>query len=217
MLPAPKIGFIRPCLPSGATQPPTGTGWLHEIKQDGYRMMPRRDAGGVRLLTRKGHDWSDRYPAIASAIGILACRSCLIDGEVIMAGPDGIAQFEELRRGERKKPRAQLYAFDLIELDGVDLRREPIEVRKAALQKLIKPTRAHNDAQRALLKALIFSDYAVGDGEKIFRHACHLGYEGIVSKLRSSLYTSGRTRDWIKSKNPEHPAFRRVLEEDWNG
>ncbi len=211
-----KSGIIEPCLPTSAPKPPSGDNWIHEIKQDGYRLMARRDAGGVRLITRNGHDWTDRYPSIASAVGVLLCRSCLIDGEAIVPGTDGIALFEGLRRGTKKKPSAQLYAFDLLELDGEDLRREPIEARKAALAKLIGP-RFYNDAQRASIrKGIVLSEHAAGDAQAIFRHACALGYEGIVSKLKGSRYKSGRSRDWIKSKNPNHPAFTRVMEEDWS-
>jgi bifunctional non-homologous end joining protein LigD len=212
-----KSGFIEPCLPTPAARPPAGARWLHEIKQDGYRLMARRDAGGVRLLTRNGHEWTDRYPSIAHAINILRCRSCLIDGEAIVVDPDtGIALFEAMRGGARIKPQAQLYAFDLIALDGVDLRREPIEARKAALANLLGAP--HNSVQRASITSGIFlAEHIEGDGEFIFRHACRLGCEGVVSKLKGSAYSSGRSRDWIKSKNPEHPAYTRVLEEDWNG
>ena len=78
------VGFIEPCLPSPAQGPPVGEDWIHEIKHDGFRLLARRGAGGVRLLTRRGLDWTQRYPAIAAAIGALRCRSCLIDGEVVI-------------------------------------------------------------------------------------------------------------------------------------
>src|SRR5262252_7750319 len=123
--------FVCCCVP--AERPPSGPGWLHEIKLDGFRLMARRDAAGVRLLTRNGLDWSSRYPGIASAIGKLRCRSCLLDGEVVICGKDGIPVFDRLRYGRQVKGEARLYAFDLVELDGRDLRREPIELRKAAL------------------------------------------------------------------------------------
>src|SRR3954469_11946079 len=127
--------FIEPCLPSLAPQPPTGPGWLHELKHDGYRLMARRDAAGTRLLTRNGHDFSDRYPTVAAAIFLLRCRSCLIDGEVVVCRDDGLAVFDQLRHGPRRNEAAMLYAFDLLELNGRDLRAAPIEARKGELAK----------------------------------------------------------------------------------
>src|SRR5262249_42205271 len=125
--------FCEPCLPSPAEQPPAGAGWLHEIKHDGFRMLVRRNGAGVRLFTRNGHDWTGRYPAIAAAAAKLSCRSCLIDGEAVACDDNGVPIFDRLRYR-----RVFLYAFDLIELDGEDLRREPIERRKAALAKLLR-------------------------------------------------------------------------------
>jgi bifunctional non-homologous end joining protein LigD len=122
----PRSGFIEPCLPSAAERPPSGPDWVHEIKHDGYRLMARRDSVGVRLLTRNGHDWADRYPAIVEAVNQLKVRSCLIDGEAVVCDANGLAVFERLRyqRGGRT---VFLYAFDLLELDGTNLRREPFE------------------------------------------------------------------------------------------
>jgi len=128
--------FIPPCLPSPAERPPSGTGWIHEIKHDGFRMMVRRDAAGVRLLTRNGIDWSDRFPLIAEAAGALVARSFLIDGEAVACDGDGLPIFDKLRYRRADKT-VFLYAFDLIELNGQDLRREPIEVRKATLASVL--------------------------------------------------------------------------------
>jgi bifunctional non-homologous end joining protein LigD len=109
--------FIEPCLPSRAERPPSGPGWVYEIKHDGFRMMVRRDGAGIRLLTRNGHDWSQRYPLIAAAVDALKVRSCLIDGEAVACGDDGLPAFERLRY--RCQDRAVfLFAFDLLELDG---------------------------------------------------------------------------------------------------
>ena len=91
-------GFIEPCLPSPAQQPPTGPEWVHEIKHDGYRLMACRDPIGIRLLTRNGHDWSPRYPLIVEAVNRLEARSCLIDGEAVACDDNGVAVFERLRR-----------------------------------------------------------------------------------------------------------------------
>jgi bifunctional non-homologous end joining protein LigD len=198
-------GFIEPCLPSPAERPPSGPGWLHEIKLDGFRLMARRDAAGVRLLTRNGLDWLSRYPSIAAAVTELRCRSCLLDGEVVICGKDGIPVFDRLRYGRQVKGEARLYAFDLLELDGRDLRREPIELRKATLAKLLRKARV----------SLQLNEHIEEPGDIVFRHACKLGHEGIVSKRLGSRYVSGRSRNWLKFKNPAAPAVKREAEEDW--
>jgi bifunctional non-homologous end joining protein LigD len=164
--------FIEPCLPSRADRPPSGPGWVHEIKHDGFRMMVRRDPAGVRLLTRNGHDWTQRYPLIAAAVGALRVRSCLIDGEAVACGDDGLPAFDRLRY-RRADGTVFLFAFDLLELDGVDLRREPFEVRKATLASMLRKARAGVQLNEHL---------AHPDAEVVFRHACKMGLEGIVSK-----------------------------------
>src|SRR5215510_12648201 len=128
----PRSGFIEPCLPSPAERPPSRPDWVHEIKHDGHRLMVRRDPVGVRLLTRNGHDWPERYPAIVEAVNRLKARSCLIDGEVVCCDAIGLAVFELLRH-MHEPHHVFLYAFDLLELEGQDLRREPFETRKATL------------------------------------------------------------------------------------
>ena len=197
-------GFVEPCLPSRAERPPSGPDWVHEIKHDGYRLMARRDPAGTRLLTRNGHDWAARYPLIAEAVDRLKVRSCLIDGEAVACDKNGLAVFERLRR----KPTGEhvfLYAFDLLELNGTDLRREPIETRKATLASVL----------RGRLPGLRLNEHLAHDGESVFRHACKMGLEGIVSKRLGSRYRSGRSPDWLKFKNPEAPAAKREAEEDW--
>jgi bifunctional non-homologous end joining protein LigD len=200
----PRSGFIAPCLPSPAHRPPSGPDWVHEIKHDGYRLMARRDSVGIRLLTRNGHDWADRYPAIVEAVNRLKARSCLIDGEAVVCDEHGLAVFEQLRRkwsGER----VFLYAFDLLELDGADLRREPLETRKATLASLL----------RGSLPGVQFNAHLAQPGDLVFRHACKMGLEGIVSKRLGSRYRSGRSPDWLKFKNPDAAAVKREAEEDW--
>jgi bifunctional non-homologous end joining protein LigD len=133
--------------------------------------MARRDSVGIRLLTRNGHDWADRYPLIVETVNRLKARSCLIDGEAVACDENGLAVFKRLRR----KPSGEhvfLYAFDLLELDGQDLRREPLETRKATLASLL----------RGSLPGLRLNEHIAHDGESVFRHACKLGCEGIVSK-----------------------------------
>ena len=134
-------GFIEPCLPSPAVAPPSGPDWVHEVKHDGYRLMARRDPTGIRLLTMSGHDWAPRYPLIVEAVDRLKVRSCLIDGEAVACDKNGLAVFERLRR----KPSGEhvfLYAFDLLELDGQDLRHQPIERRKTALARFMQRAKA---------------------------------------------------------------------------
>jgi bifunctional non-homologous end joining protein LigD len=200
-------GFIEPCQSSPATRPPTGPGWIHEIKHDGYRMMALRAGARVRLLTRNGNDWSDRFPAATAAIVALKVKSCVIDGEIVVCNEQGLAVFELLRRGSKIKPEAHLYAFDLLEQDGCELAREPIEARKAALTQLIRRAGA----------GLQLCDHIDADGSNVFAQACALGCEGIVSKRLGSKYRAGPTKcaDWIKVKNPAAPAVRRETEEDW--
>jgi bifunctional non-homologous end joining protein LigD len=198
-------GFVAPCLPSPADRPPSGPGWVHEIKHDGFRMMVRRDPAGIRLLTRNGHDWTQRYPLIAAAVEALRVRSCLIDGEAVACGDDGLPAFDRLRY-RRQDGTVFLFAFDLLELNGDDLRREPLEVRKATLASVLAKTRPGVHLNEYLEHE---------DGEVVFRHACKLGLEGIVSKRLGSRYRSGRSPDWLKFKNPAAPAVKREAEEDW--
>jgi bifunctional non-homologous end joining protein LigD len=200
-------GFIEPCLPSPAPKPPSGPGWIHEIKHDGFRLMARRDPAGVRLLTRRGLDWTGRYPSIAAAVAALSCRSCLIDGEVVICGEGGIPVFDRLRYGRHPQTEAVLFAFDLLELGGKDLRRSPLENRKQELAKLLR--------KAPWAGPLRLNEHITESGDVVFRHACKLGHEGIVSKRLGSPYRSGHSRDWIKSKNPAAPAVKREAEEDW--
>src|SRR3954464_6791510 len=130
----PVLRFIEPCLPSPADRPPSGTSWIHEIKHDGYRLMARIDSVSIRLITRRGNDWSDRFPLVIEAVNQLKVRSCLIDGEVVCCDERGLARFDVLRRRPNEAV-AFLYAFDLLELNGTDMRPEPIEVRKATQER----------------------------------------------------------------------------------
>jgi len=200
----PGLGIIEPCLPSPAKAPPSGTGWIHEIKHDGFRILARRDTAGVRLITRAGNDFSSRFPFIAMAVSKLPVRSCLIDGEAIVCDENGLAVFELIRRHDTGE-HAVLSAFDLLEADGSDLRRKPIETRKALLAKLLKGSDL----------SLVLNEHYEEDGVIVFREACKLGCEGIVSKRLGSTYRRGRSPLWLKVKNPNAPAVKREAEEDW--
>ena len=199
---APRLRIIESCLPSPAKAPPSGPGWIHEIKHDGFRILARRDATGVRLITRNGNDFTHRFPFIAMAVSKLPVRTCLIDGEAIVCDENGLAIFD-LIRGHGSKASAVLCAFDLLELDGRDLRRQPIEIRKAALAKLLKGSHL----------SIVLNEHFKKDGASVYRAACQLGCEGIVSKRLGSLYRTGRSPHWVKVKNPKAPA--REAEEDW--
>ena len=160
---------------------------------------------GIRLLTRNGNDWSKRFPLVVEAVNHLRVRSVLIDGEVVCCDARGLAVFHVLRR-RRNEASAFLYAFDLLELDGTDMRREPIEVRKATLASILRKSR----------HGVRFNQHLEHpDGLAVFQHACKMGLEGIVSKRLGSRYRSGRSADWLKFKNPEAPAVSREAEEDW--
>ena len=196
----------EPCLPSLAKHPPAGSGWLHEIKHDGFRIIAHRDAGGVRLITRKGFDLADRFILAATAIASLPARSCVIDGEAIACDQRGLSVFDMIRWRQHDNA-VTLCAFDLLELDGEDLRREPIEVRKATLKGLLR--RAH--------PGIAFNRHFEDDGAIVYEQACALGCEGIVSKRLGSPYRSGRSPHWMKIKNPKAPAVTRGAEEDTHG
>jgi bifunctional non-homologous end joining protein LigD len=165
-------GFIAPCLPTCAPQPPSGEAWLHEIKHDGFRVIARKEGKQVKLYSRPGNDLTDRFPLIVEALVRLRSRSCIIDGEAVACGEDGIASFDRIRY-RRNDAGVFLYAFDLIELDGDDLRSDPLAVRKATLASLLARTSA----------GLRFNEHMEAqDGPLVFQHACKLGLEGIVSK-----------------------------------
>jgi bifunctional non-homologous end joining protein LigD len=138
------------------------------------------------------------------AVKSLPVRSCLIDGEAIVCNERGLAVFE-LIRGHRTVASGVHCAFDLLELDGRDLRREPIERRKALLAKLLKGSHL----------SIVLNEHFEEDGAAVYRAACQLGCEGIVSKRLGSSYRSGRSPHWLKVKNPAAPAVKREAEEDW--
>ena len=196
---------FEPCLPRLAKEPPAGPGWIHEIKHDGFRIIARRDGERVRLLTRNGYDFSKRFPLIVAAVEALPARSCVVDGEAIACDERGLSVFEMIRWRQHDNGVA-LCAFDLMELDGEDLRREAIEVRKATLKGLLRRARP----------GIAFNRHFEVDGTVVYEQACALGCEGIVSKRLGSPYRSGRNDSWIKIKNPAAPAAKRVDEEDWS-
>jgi bifunctional non-homologous end joining protein LigD len=183
---------------------PSGGLCLHEIKHDGFRIIARKDGDRVRLYSRPGNDMTRRFPLIAEALERLRSHSCIIDGEAVACDDNGVASFD-LVRHHRANGTVFLYAFDLIELNGDDMRRDPLEVRKATLRSML--------AKAGL--SLRFNEHIEGDGPTVFAHACKMGLEGIVSKRKDSAYRCGRSRDWLKMKNPACAAVTREAEEDW--
>ena len=151
MLPRPRTlpaGFIPPCLPMKAPKPPSGALWLHEIKHDGFRVIARKDGARVKLYSRPGNDLTDRFSLIVEALAGLRSRSCIIDGEAVACDERGIAAFD-LIRYRRNDGCVFLYAFDLIELNGDDLRRDPLVVRKATLASVLAKAARGHPVQRA--------------------------------------------------------------------
>jgi bifunctional non-homologous end joining protein LigD len=198
-------GFIEPCLPTLGSAVPCGPKWAYEIKHDGFRFICRREGDRIRVFSRGGYDWADRVPRIADALAALRVKSATLDGEGVVCGPDGVTDFDRLRSAVARKGScdASLFAFDLLEMDGTDLRREPWEKRRATLVSLV----------RKAGQGIRLSDHLEGaDGEAVFHHACAMGLEGIVAKRRDKPYRSGRSPDWIKVKNPDAPAATRVME-----
>jgi DNA ligase D-like protein (predicted ligase) len=191
--------FIKPELPTLVSEPPTGEGWIHEIKYDGYRTLIAIDRGKVRAFTRNGFDWTTAYRRPVEASAKLACETALMDGEVVVQDENGISDFEALLSAIHKAPhRLVFYAFDLLYLDSQDLRGQPLIERRELLRKLIRPDKR---------SAIQFSDHLEGDGAKFFKAAAELGLEGIVSKRAASRYRSGPSRSWLKTKNMVESEF----------
>lgn len=184
--------FVPPCLASLSDNAPDQGNWVHELKFDGYRIQARLDHGKATLLTRKGLDWTKKFPGIAKAIAKFPAKTALIDGEVVVEGDDGISSFSLLQQDlkNNRHNRMVFYAFDLLHLDGTNLADLPLSRRKDALARLL-------DGQPELLR---FSESLTGPGTTLLRHACKLGLEGIVSKIADAPYRSGRGHDWIKTK-----------------
>jgi bifunctional non-homologous end joining protein LigD len=198
--PGPLPKFVEPSLPSAVEKAPSGADWVHEIKYDGYRVQARIENGRVQLLTRQGLDWTERFPAVAKAVAALPVKSALVDGEVVVQTEGGVASFTALVDALKSgKGNLVLYLFDLLHLDGYDLRDMPLGDRKATLAKIVA---ANGDGGR-----IRFSEHIAGDGDTIFRHAGRLGLEGIVSKKLSSPYRSGRVTTWVKLKSTDCKPF----------
>jgi bifunctional non-homologous end joining protein LigD len=180
-------GFIEPALATSIDKVPSGERWIHEIKFDGYRVQVHLRNATVNVFTRRGNDWTNRFRKIAADAWHINAGSAIIDGEVVVPTEDGTTDFSVLQnelKGRSKK--IVMVAFDLLYLDGHDLRKLPLFERKALLKKIVSET----DIQ--------FSESFEVDGRDMYKHACKTGLEGVVSKVRDSKYVSGRGNDWVK-------------------
>jgi bifunctional non-homologous end joining protein LigD len=180
-------GFIEPSLATSIDKVPAGERWIHEIKFDGYRVQVHLRDAAVEVFTRRGNDWTNRFRKIATDAWNINAGSAIIDGEVVAPAANGTTDFSVLQnelKGRSKK--IVMVAFDLLYLNGYDLRRLPLFERKALLKKIVSKT----DIQ--------FSESFEIDGREMYKHACKTGLEGVVSKVRDSRYVSGRVNDWVK-------------------
>lgn len=189
----PMPDFVAPALATLVRTAPAGGRWLHEIKFDGYRIQARIDGREARLLTRSGLDWTEKFgDQIPKALKGLPIKQAILDGEIVVETGPGSSSFSALQADlkDARSDRMVYYVFDLLYLDGKDLRGIPLVERKRALQDLVAGASS----------CLRFSEHFEENGDLVLRHACRLSLEGIVSKLRDGLYVSGRGRDWVKSK-----------------
>jgi bifunctional non-homologous end joining protein LigD len=201
--PGKLLETIEPELATLVAEAPSGDGWVHEIKFDGYRIVARVERGSVGLFTRNGNDWTARMPALAEAFAKLEVESALVDGELVVLDEHGVSNFQALQNSLNLERRVELvyYAFDLLHLNGTDLRSAALVDRKAVLKELLA---AQPTGVRTTIRS---SDHVEGLGAEFFQKACDLGVEGIVSKRASSPYRSGRGRDWLKVKCSQRQEF----------
>jgi bifunctional non-homologous end joining protein LigD len=172
------------------------------VKYDGYRLRVERDGYRVRLITRGGYNWTKRYPWIVEAALKNRHKQFVIDGEAVILGVDGISDFNALHSG-KSNYEVQLYSFDVLAMDGDDLRPLPLSLRKASLERLL-----HRRPD-----GIFTCSFERGEiGPDLFRKACEFGLEGLVSKRADRPYRAGRSKDWVKVKNRTHPAMERVKE-----
>lgn len=182
-------GFILPCQPSLALVPPRGPRWIHEVKWDGYRLIARKRGGIVRLWSRHGADFSETFGRIHAAVASLPVETATLDGEAVALRADGYTDLSRLRTRAGARD-AALIAFDALEIDGIDLRDQPVEERRARLRALVGEGR----------DGLLFSEDLEAEGALVFEQVAALGLEGIVSKKLGSRYRSGSSRLWLKTK-----------------
>ena len=184
---APLPGFVEPALATSIGKVPSGDRWIHEIKFDGYRVQVHLANEAVKIFTRRGFDWTQRFKKVSHDAWHIKASSAVIDGEIVVPAADGTTDFSVLQnelKGQSTK--IVLIAFDLLYLNGRDLRKLPLVRRKAELKKILAGT------------AIQLSESFGIDGRAMFEHACKVGLEGVVSKVRDSAYPTGRSNDWFK-------------------
>jgi bifunctional non-homologous end joining protein LigD len=188
-----QSGFTPPQLAQEAESPPANSGWLHELKLDGYRMQARKDGARVQLFTRTGLDWTHRMPTIAAEVARLPADKITLDGEVVVLREDGTTSFADLQAAFQENAKHQLtyFCFDLLHLNGHNTRSQPLRDRKTLLAEIL----ANADP-----RILRLSEHLESSGPAIFHNACKLHAEGIISKRASAKYSPGRSSDWIKCK-----------------
>ncbi|MER9742513.1 ATP-dependent DNA ligase [Mesorhizobium sp. M0187] len=187
-----RLKFIKPMEPELVDTPPMGDDWIHEIKFDGYRTQVIKDDDGIRLITKNGYDWTGRYIQLAGEAEAIEAKDFIIDGETITINEAGLSDFHAHQSAATsRKPSRDLYllAFDLLHLNGHDLRNTPVEDRREILRALIP------DGGR-----IQFSEAMPGTGDVVFHLVDQAGLEGIVSKRKGSKYRSGPTTNWRKIK-----------------
>jgi DNA ligase D-like protein (predicted ligase) len=185
-----SLEFIQPQLATAVDHPPPRAGWIHEVKHDGYRTLLIIERRKARAYTRNGFDWTERYPSIIKAAAQLGCRSAIIDGEVIVQDEHGVSDFEALKSAIRWRPECLIFcAFDLLHLNGNDLRERPLLERRIKLKELVPSEHP-----------FLFSEEFTGDAAAFFKACADHQLEGIVSKLATSKYRSGRSKTWLKTK-----------------
>ncbi|MEH2512162.1 bifunctional non-homologous end joining protein LigD [Nitrobacteraceae bacterium AZCC 1564] len=196
---APIPGFIEFCDPSERKRPPDDDGWVYEIKADGYRAQLHQRPGETKVYSRTGLDWTKEFASIAAVAKSLKSRSAVIDGEAVVYGSNGLPDFQKLRRelGKRKLGKLYFHAFDLLYLDGYDLKAVAYTQRKQMLKRLLAKAS----------DTFVFVDYVEADGDEIFGKACEMGLEGLVAKRADAPYRSGRQESWIKLKCKKSETF----------
>ncbi|PBB26128.1 MULTISPECIES: ATP-dependent DNA ligase [unclassified Mesorhizobium] len=186
-----RLKFIPPLMPTLVDKPPEGAGWSYEVKFDGYRSQIVRDGDGVRIFTRRGLDWTAKYRDLSATAAALNVDNVIIDGEIVVLSEAGISDFSELRKAiTRRQHDLYFVAFDLLHLNGHDLRDMPLDDRREILAALIPY------GQR-----IQFSQALPGTGAAVFHLVEQAGLEGVVSKRRDSVYRSGPSTAWLKAKS----------------
>jgi bifunctional non-homologous end joining protein LigD len=188
------------CAPQESTKVPSAAEWFHEVKHDGFRLMVTRDGNDVRLLTKGGHNWIKRYPWIAETALRIRTKQFVLDGEAVLLGVDGTSDFDGLQ-SRKYDHEVRFYAFDVLAADGEDYRKLPLSMRKVNLERILARRANGSSSHRSS---------RVRSARILFRHACLMGLEDLVSKHSQRWFGAGPCDQWIKTKNPKHPAYRRV-------